>query len=187
LNESERNNWLEGLPQFDADNELITFAIMAAFTKPATWLDIGCGTGAVVNTARLNGIDAFGVDQIQDDAEYFKHSDLTQPLDLGRQFDVVTCIEMVEHLMPEYEGVICDTLARHVKPQCILILTSAQKGQDGYNHFNCQPKKYWKDRLESRGMLLNVAYTERLATMFFHTHSTLNHLSKNVQVFNQHE
>lgn len=185
MNETEIAHWRTGLPQFDIDNELVALAVIAAFMKPISWLDVGCGTGQIVKTALLFDIDAFGVDQIQEDSRCFKQADLTQPLDLGRQFQLVSCIEMVEHLPEEYEGVICDTLARHVTPGGILILTSALPGQEGYNHFNCQEKSYWRDRLQSRGMILNKAYTERLEIMWKHTHSTLNHLHKNVQVFSQ--
>lgn len=185
MDDSERDYWLSGLSQFDVDNEMIALAVMCAFTKPQTWLDVGCGTGAVVRTARTLGIDAYGIDQMQEDAEHFKRVDLCEPLDLGRKFELVTCIEVAEHLHAEYEGVLCDTLARHVIPGGILVFTAAPPGQDGYNHFNLQPKKYWTDRLQSRGLVLNVAYTERMALMWKYTHSTLNHLHKNVQVFNQ--
>ena len=185
MNEAERSEWIKGLAQFDVDNELAIMAVFCAFMLPRNMLDVGCGTGAVVNTAQTLGVDAFGVDQLAKDSSTFKEVDLTQKLDLKRKFELVYCVEVVEHLQPEYEGVICDTLARHTAPNGILVFTAALPGQNGYNHFNCQPKQYWRDRLESRGMRFNDAYTFRMATIWQHTHMTLNHLALNVQVFNQ--
>jgi 2-polyprenyl-3-methyl-5-hydroxy-6-metoxy-1,4-benzoquinol methylase len=185
VDESERQEWLKGLAQFDIDNQLAIMAVFCAFMVPRNLLDVGCGTGAVVQTAQTLGVDAFGVDQLAEDSNIFKKADLTQELKLNRKFDMVYCVEVVEHLQPEYEGVICYTLARHVAPKGILVFTAALPGQTGYNHFNCQPKKYWRDRLTSRGLIFNDAYTARMATIWKHTHMTLNHLALNVQVFNQ--
>ena len=187
MNETERQHWVEGLKEFDWQNELIALGIVCAFTKPKSWLDLGCGTGAMVKVAYRNGIQSFGVDQIAEEdeftAKYFKQYDLTQPLDLGRQFALVTTIEFVEHLPEEYEGVICDTITRHVAPGGRLVFTAAVPGQGGYNHFNCQPPKYWTDRLESRGMIYSANETRRLAAIWKNTFTALNHLSENVQVF----
>jgi cyclopropane fatty-acyl-phospholipid synthase-like methyltransferase len=170
LDESERRHWLEGLAAFDKENELVL---------------LGCGTGAVVREARLLGIHAHGIDQMQDDDDIFKRVDLREKLDLFCKFDLVYCVEVAEHLEPQYEGEFCDTLARHTKPGGRLVFTAAPPGQGGYNHFNCQPQIYWRDRLESRGMIYNVAETERLAEIWRNTYVTLNHLARNVQVFNQ--
>lgn len=188
LSEAEAQHWREGLSKDDASNELIAMGVMCAFTKPSNWLDVGCGTGAIARTASRNGIGAFGVDQLAEtlhsdpSLEFVKH-DLREPLDLHRTFEIVTCIEVVEHLEPEFEGVISDTLVRHVAPNGRLILTAAKPGQGGYNHFNCQPKQYWKDRMESRGLRYAHADTLRLAEIWKWTFTPLNHLPENLQVF----
>lgn len=185
LDETERQHWLEGLAVFDRENELVLLGVLCAFTKPATLLDVGCGTGAVVREARLLGIDAYGIDQMQDDNEHFKRVDLREKIDLFAKFDTVYSVEVAEHLEEQYEGEFCDTLARHTVEGGRLIFTAAPPGQGGYNHFNCQPKEYWRDRFKSRGMVYNVGETERLATIWRNTWVTLNHLARNVQVFNQ--
>ena len=183
----EAEHWREGLREFDAQNELIAMAIMCAFTKPQTWLDVGCGTGVLVRTAACNGIISTGVDQLvtnQDTGRFwFYKRDLREPLDLGRTFEMVTCIEVAEHLEEKFEGVICDTLARHVAPGGRLVFTAAKPGQPGYNHFNCQPQRYWRDRLESRGLRYSQADTIRLANILQWTYTSLHHLEENLQVF----
>ena len=180
----EAEHWRNGLHEFDEQNKLIAMAVMCAFTKPQTWLDVGCGTGAIVHTAYANDVMAFGVDQlIVLESERFKNADLRQPLDLGRTFEMVTCIEVAEHLEEQYEGVICDTLARHVAEGGRLVFTAAKPGQPGYNHFNCQPLKYWRDRLESRGLRYSQADTMRLANILQWTYTSLHHLEENLSVF----
>lgn len=183
ISDDEKIHWREGLHEFDWQNELIAFGIMSAYKKPASWLDVGCGTGAIVNAALANSVDAFGVDQLVTDDKHFKVADLRQPLDLGRTFELVSCIEVVEHLEEQFEGVICDTLARHVASGGRLVLTAAKPGQGGYNHFNCQPQKYWRDRLESRGLRYNPIDTGRLAEIWKWTFTSLHHLEENLQVF----
>lgn len=184
IDEHEAKEWREGLGEFDAPNELIAFGIMAALTKPASWLDVGCGTGAIVKTALHNLVDAFGVDQLAEDSDRFMRVDLRLPLDLKRTFALVSCIEVAEHLQPEYEGVICDTLARHVQVSGgILVFTAAKPGQSGYNHFNCQSKEYWHDRLESRGLKYDYVRTMRLGELWRQTWTQLHHLEENLQVF----
>lgn len=184
ISEDEQQIWREGLHEFDAQNELIAFAIMCAFTKPDSWLDVGSGTGAVVYAALANRVNAYGIDQLADSTSpYFRQIDLRQAIDLNRTFAIVTSIEVVEHLEPEFDGVICDTLVRHVAPGGYLILTSAKPGQPGYNHFNCQPLKYWRDRIESRGMRYSQSDTVRLAAILSHTYTALHHLEENLQVF----
>jgi cyclopropane fatty-acyl-phospholipid synthase-like methyltransferase len=186
ISESEKQHWREGLAKDDSQNELIAMAILCAFTKPKSWLDVGCGTGAVARTAMHNGIEAYGVDQLVDEALrgwIAKTWDLRLPLNLERTFDLVTCIEVAEHLEEEYEGVICDTLVRHVAEGGRLVFTAAKPGQGGYNHFNCQPQKYWRDRMESRGLKYSQADTLRLAEIWKWTFTALHHLEENLQVF----
>lgn len=183
MDEQERQHWLEGLAQFDKENELIALGVMCAFGKPQSWLDVGCGTGAVVNTAHRLGIDAFGIDQMQTLSDRFAPVDLRNKIYLGRTFELVYSVEVAEHIEETYEGEFCDTLVRHVAEGGRLILTAAPPGQDGYNHFNCQTKKYWRDRMESRGLVYHAADTERLAAIWKQSFTSLMHLSKNLQVF----
>lgn len=180
----EGKQWLEGLSQFDSGNRCAILAVFATFGIPATYLDVGCGTGAMVGIARQIGVDAYGVDQLPHDEEWIYRRDLRQPFDQARQFELVTSIEFVEHIEAEYEGTISDTLARHIMPNGgRLVLTSAPPGQPGYNHFNCQPKSYWRDRLEVRGLYYSEADTDRLVEVWARTFMATHWLENNLQVF----
>ena len=84
---------------------------------------------------------------------------------------------------PEYEGVISDTLVRHVAKGGRLVMTSAPPGQPGYNHFNCQPLKYWRDRMETRGLEYSNVDTRKLVEVWGHTFMATHWLENNLQVF----
>lgn len=180
---SEETRWLNGLREFDVGNRLALLALFAGFGIPNSYLDVGCGSGAMVNLARALWVDAYGVDILpHDDSHFYKH-DLNLPFDLKRQFDLVTSIEVVEHIRPESEGALSDTLVRHVAPGGRLVLTAAPPGQDGDGHVNCQPKKYWRDRMETRGLKYSEVDTRRLYALWHHTHWATHWCEDNLQVF----
>lgn len=183
--------FLSGLSAFDAGNRLAIMGVFAVFGEPKKYLDVGCGTGAMIELARAIGVDAYGVDVLPHPLEkddYIYRQDLRYPFDAARKFDIVTCIEFVEHIEPEYEGVICDTLARHVSPDGgILVLTSAPPGQDGYHHVNCQPKSYWRARMINRGLHYSDTETRKLAEVWAHTFMVTHWLETNLQVFRRYQ
>lgn len=119
-------------------------------------LDVGCGRGAWLRGWAESGIADFaGVDgdYIQTDklpfpASHFTSADLTQPIDLGRKFDLVQCLEVAEHLPERAAEVIVDTLARHGD---MILFSAAVPGQGGEFHVNEQPISYWVAKFEKRG------------------------------------
>ena len=181
----ELDKWRSGLEVFDDANELIACALFATVGKPASLLDVGCGTGRIVKTARTLGVDAIGVDQLVTDAygAGFIQHDLRKPLDVGRKFGMVTTIEVAEHLEPEYSEIFVDSLALHVAPQGVLIFTAALPGQSGLNHFNCQFPEWWANRIYKRGLRQNMELTWRVALAWSLTPTQLRFLAANVQVW----
>lgn len=184
MDEAEIRKWLTGLAVFDEGNELGFLAICAGFRIPATYLDIGCGTGAMVKMARRLGVDAWGVDILPHDEPYLLQQDLSRFCDLGRTFDLVSSIEVAEHIAPEYMDTLCDTYARHVKPHDgFLVLTTAAPGQPGDGHVNCVPQEAWREKLEARGLRYNPDATRKLKTLWSQTHWATHWCEDNLQVF----
>ena len=133
--------------------------IMELF-KPASVLDIGCGTGRSLSYLRDNGVDALGVEgselaiaRARHPNHIIKHN-LNHELNLGRRFDLVWCAEVVEHIHPRYEQNLLRTFVNHSD---LLVITAAQPGQGGEGHFNEQPFEYWIAKFQARG----YSYDER--------------------------
>lgn len=185
---SEEQRWLTGLHEFDEGNALALLALFAGFRIPHSYLDVGCGTGAMVKIARQLGVEAFGVDILPLEEPYFYQRDLREPCDLGRTFDLVTSVEVAEHIAPEAADTLCDTYARHVRVDGgLFILTAAAPGQNGDGHVNCQPQLYWRDRLTSRGLKYDEWATQRLVRLWADVHMCTHWLETNLQVFHRYE
>jgi cyclopropane fatty-acyl-phospholipid synthase-like methyltransferase len=182
---SEFDDWRSGLREFDSGNELILCATFATIGKPASMLDVGCGTGAMVRAARALQVDAVGIDQLVTPAYgqgFFTH-DLRTPLNLQRQFGMVMTVEVAEHLEPEYTGTFMDTITRHVAPMGVLVFTAALPGQSGLNHFNCQFPEWWANRLYDRGLRQSMELTYKVALAWRLTPTQLQFLASNVMIW----
>jgi SAM-dependent methyltransferase len=115
---------------------------------PRSVLDVGCGTGPWVRAWMQLGVtDAMGVDgpyvpreQLLIPAENYLASDLTRPLDLNRQFDLVSCLEVAEHLDATHATTLLDSLTRHGD---VVLFSAAVPGQPGTHHVNCAWQSHW--------------------------------------------
>lgn len=124
---------------------------------PQSILDLGCGSGVYPLLYRyLGASDVLGVDGIEPeatvlDAAHYVKADLQQPFDAGRRFDLVVCLEVLEHLQPEATSVMLDTIARHVKDGACILFSMAEPGQPGHGHINCKTMSQVLDLWAERG------------------------------------
>lgn len=123
---------------------------------PASVLDVGCGSGTWLRAAQERGVDdLFGVDgvsldpaRLHIDKSLTRQVDLNQPLALGRRFELVVCLEVVEHLEPSSAATIVASLCRHADD---ILFSAAAPGQAGTHHINCQWPSYWQDLFNLNG------------------------------------
>lgn len=182
LTDAEVDHWISGLTVFDRDNTIILLTIFAAFGVPKSYLDVGSGTGAMVNTAEKLGVEVNGIDRLpRPNHPKLLQCDLREPIDLGRKYDLVTSIETAEHLEPEYADVFVDTIARHAAKW--IVFTAAMPGQMGDGHVNCQQAVYWREKFDLRGCRYNAGMTWRLALMLATAEQASHHVEANLQVF----
>ncbi|HRF12087.1 MAG TPA: methyltransferase domain-containing protein [Candidatus Accumulibacter phosphatis] len=122
-------------------------------------LDVGCGAAAWLAGYRELGVpDLFGVDgdyvdrnMLLIDTDRFIPKDITKSFDLGRQFDLVQCLEVAEHVPRQTSDQLIDNITRHGKR---VLFSAAVPGQGGENHINEQPYSFWRDLFEARGFSL---------------------------------
>jgi SAM-dependent methyltransferase len=122
-------------------------------------LDVGCGAGAWLAVHHDFGIaDYIGVDgnyvdgsMLLIDAAKFLPRDITAPFDLGRQFDLVQCLEVGEHIPTASSAMLVDNIVRHGKR---VLFSSAVPGQGGEQHINEQPYAFWRRLFAERGFRL---------------------------------
>lgn len=177
--------WIKLLGPFDSWNERLAMAMWAVLGMPDGYFDVGSGTGAMVNLARRLGIEAYGVDQIDRSESYlFKH-DLRYPFMIpypfGRKFGLVSCIEVAEHLPPECDVAIMDTIKNHAKGW--IVFSTAHPGQEGDDHIGIRPTPHWRKLLWDRGWTYDPIMTSRLSLAWLNIQSPAFWLPNNVQVF----
>ena len=100
--------------------------------------ELGCGTGAFsapfVNDKDVLGIDfSVGATEVHYLGKNFLSGDLSKPLNLGKEFDLVLSLEVWEHLMPQVEEQYLENIFA-LKPKT-LILSCAIPGQVGRHHY----------------------------------------------------
>ena len=122
---------------------------------PKTVLDVGCAKGFLVAALRERGVDAHGFDVSEvaiadapDTAKpHVRVGSLTEAID-GR-YDLVTCIEVIEHLdptdAPRAVANLCGASDR-------VLLSSTPGDRDEPTHVNVQPPERWSQLFASNGL-----------------------------------
>lgn len=141
-----------------------------AVLNPATLIDVGCAIGDVVKGFLDLGVDAFGLEGserarpflvVPEERVFF--FDLRKPIPLSMQYSVVLCLEVAEHIEPEFADQFVQNLIKLSKR---IVLTAAPLGQGGHYHVNCQPKKYWRDKFLEHGYIQSLITAEKIKAGF---------------------
>lgn len=140
---------------------------------PATVLDAGCAMGFLVEELRKRGIDANGFD-ISDYAisqvdpsvgEYCKVGSLTDPIE-GR-YDLITCIEVLEHLPPEQTDA---AIANLCSATDVIVMSSTPGDYGEPTHVNVLQPEDWAAKFAQHGFLRDLdrdlSYLSRWTAVF---------------------
>jgi SAM-dependent methyltransferase len=126
---------------------------------PDSVLDAGCAMGFLVEALRERGVDAWGVDISEyaisqaDEAvsDYCSVASLTEPF--SRHYDLITCIEVIEHIPPAEAGKVIANLCAATDR---ILLSSTPQDYGEPTHLNVQPPEAWSAMLAEEGFLRDV-------------------------------
>jgi len=114
--------------------------------EPNTFLDAGCAKGLLVKAMVEHGVDAAGID-ISEHAianaepsvrDLLAVGSLTSAI--GRRFDVITCIEVLEHMSPADAECSLDNL---VDATDLIVFSSTPRHYEDPTHINVRQPAEW--------------------------------------------
>jgi len=123
--------------------------------RPASVVDVGCGSGAWLKAFQEHGIaDVWGIDGEHFDdgrscipSNLRSRHDLRKPLQLDRTFDLAACLEVAEHLPAEAAGALVESLTAL---SSVVLFSAAIPFQGGTGHVNEQWPEYWANLFLAR-------------------------------------
>lgn len=168
--------------------ERCLLAAFAHFGVPASFLDLGCGTGDLVGLASRIGVkNSCGVDISIDHQRAAEGGgvliphDLSSPLTLwpGDRFSLVWCTEVAEHL--EDATNLLSAVVRYAEDR--VIWTAAQPGQKGVGHVNLRSRGAWNHDFALRGLRYEAEETEALRSTWSKVAGRCYWYPKNLSIF----
>jgi hypothetical protein len=134
----------------------VVVPLIRNWLKVESVMDVGCGQGAWLKVWREQGVeDVCGLDGDYVDPmslfipeDRFRATDLDRPFALERRFDLVTSLEVAEHLPHSAAETLVESLCAHADH---VLFSAAVPGQGGANHINEQPYGYWINHFTARG------------------------------------
>ncbi len=136
----------------------VVLPLVLDIVAPHSVLDVGCGVGTWLSVCSELGVpDVLGLDggyvereQLFIAPDRFVATDLEQPIDLDRRFDLAMSLEVAEHLAPAAADAFVASLVRHAD---VVLFSAAIPEQGGAHHVNEQWPAYWAARFAAHGYL----------------------------------
>lgn len=155
-NNLENYNWLAAevnrheVPQANALGKLLREVL-----NPDTVIDVGCSSGIYLLPFKESGCYVLGIDgasgvgkELDIDKGEFKVVDLRKPWTPPMRFDLSLCIEVAEHVPPEFSDLLVETLC---KTSNNIFFCAARPGQGGEGHVCERPREYWLEKFAKHG------------------------------------
>jgi len=146
--------------------------------------DLGCGNGYMVDTLRRLGKSYLAVDYAEAASGYsdlyIYNCDLRNQLDFFRRFDLVTCLEVAEHIEEHYAYALIGNIVRHALKW--IVFSAADPGSGGVNHVNEQPRIYWETKFREYGIKMDRNRTFQLKWELRHNCINTSWFARNIMV-----
>jgi len=127
-------------------------------------MDVGCGQGFLIDALLAKGVDVWGI-ELSVEARDFASQQARDRIAIGnalwantaRPFDLVTCVEMAEHIEPQHSARLAEKVAG--MSDRYVYFTAAPPHQPGHGHINCRPTTDWLHFFSRCGWSLDLERT----------------------------
>ncbi|MDW8103275.1 MAG: class I SAM-dependent methyltransferase, partial [Anaerolineae bacterium] len=134
---------------------------------PRTVLDAGCGMGFLVEALRDRGVEAYGLDiseyaieRVRPDIKQFCWvASITETL--PRRYDLIVCIEVLEHLEARDAERAVANLCAHTDD---ILFSSTSFDYKEPTHVNVQPPEYWAYLFALNGFVRDLDFDASFIT-----------------------
>ncbi|MFN2252122.1 MAG: glycosyltransferase [Anaerolineae bacterium] len=146
----------EWLRYFDSVAERVVSDI-----APESVLDVGCAMGFLVEALHKRGVESYGVDispyaignvdpSISGSCWVGRATE-----ELPRDYDLVVCIEVLEHLSPQEADEAVANMCAHTDD---VVFSSTPFDYAELTHLNVQPPEYWASLFARHGFVRDVGF-----------------------------
>jgi SAM-dependent methyltransferase len=151
--------FFEYINQGSTNSAATIIPLVKSYFNVRSVIDFGCGQGAWLREWRRFGAqevlgldgDYVNQDALLIDRSELLASNLANPVDLGKKFDLVESLEVAEHLPESAASAFIESLVRHGN---VVLFSAAAVGQGGHDHINEQPYEYWRDKFLAHDYVL---------------------------------
>jgi len=153
--------------RFQGDYQILATGLLGLLDFESV-IDVGCATGLLLSELQTAGKTVGGIELSPEVVDYLP-TELKGKVQVGDfsdvegRADLVSCIEMAEHIVPTRSEELVEVLTG-ISTRWIYF-TAAQPGQSGHGHINCRPMEDWVSWFNARGWELDTERTEGLRTV----------------------
>lgn len=136
--------------------------IINGLLQPKSVIDIGCGIGTFLYAFKELGVsNVLGIDgkwtnkQLLSkylEIEEFQEADLSEFVQLEKEYDLAVCLEVAEHIDEKYAENLVKTLIHSSK---VILFSAAIPYQSGQHHINEQWPTYWEKKFLKHDFYFN--------------------------------
>lgn len=152
--------------------------------NPISIIDVGCATGLYLKPfdmmSRRVGVE-LSETAIKMASVPILQDDITNPSFSYGKFDIVLCLEVLEHIPQELEDNAIKTIVDCLGTGGRIVFSAARPGQGGEGHINCHGKGHWR-KLFFKHNVFEIPYETKDLVDFMLSGYRLGWLPQNVMI-----